>query len=72
VSFFFPLIFFISWRRLILLLNREKMEITHEKNDLDFSILVLGSGSWPLNQPSSPFNIPEEVFLFSIFRLFAI
>jgi hypothetical protein len=40
------------------------MEVIHEKQDLDFSILILGSGSWPLNQPSSPFNIPEEVLIY--------
>ena len=38
------------------------MQRTHSKDDLlDFSILVLSTASWPLQPPSSPFNIPAEV-----------
>ena len=38
------------------------MERTHEKDDLlDFSILVLSTASWPLQPPTSPFNIPPEL-----------
>ncbi|KAK9765979.1 ubiquitin ligase (cullin) of SCF [Basidiobolus ranarum] len=41
---------------------REKMLQTHEANDLtDFYILVLGTASWPLQAPSTPFNIPDEI-----------
>lgn len=42
------------------------MELSHDGGDLDFSILVLGSGSWPLNAPTTPFNIPQEVLLYSL------
>ena len=41
--------------------DREKMELTHGDDDIDFSILVLGSGSWPLHAPFSAFNLPEKV-----------
>lgn len=38
------------------------MEQTHDKAELlDFSILVLSTASWPLNAPTSPFNIPSEL-----------
>ncbi|KAJ3321345.1 hypothetical protein HDV06_004449 [Boothiomyces sp. JEL0866] len=40
---------------------REKMETSHGKQDIDFSILVLGSGSWPLYAPTSAFNIPQDL-----------
>ncbi|ORY05863.1 Cullin-domain-containing protein [Basidiobolus meristosporus CBS 931.73] len=41
---------------------REKMEQTHEPNDLtDFYILVLGTASWPLQAPTTSFNIPDEI-----------
>ncbi|ORY98895.1 Cullin [Syncephalastrum racemosum] len=29
--------------------------------NLDFSVLVLGAGQWPLSAPSTEFNIPEDV-----------
>ena len=34
---------------------------TRGSTDMDFSMLVLGSGSWPLTAPTTPFNIPETV-----------
>jgi cullin 1 len=38
------------------------MEQTHDKAELlDFSILVLSTASWPLQPPTSPFNIPAEL-----------
>ncbi|KAJ3045243.1 hypothetical protein HDV00_011115 [Rhizophlyctis rosea] len=41
---------------------RSQMERTHEKDDLlDFSILVLGTASWPLTAPKTEFNIPAEL-----------
>lgn len=27
----------------------------------DFNVLVLGAGSWPLNPPTTSFNIPDDV-----------
>eukprot|EP01137_Pigoraptor_chileana_P032706 Opistho-2@22517 len=29
--------------------------------NVDFNIMVLGTGSWPLNPPTTPFTIPEEL-----------
>lgn len=38
------------------------MEQNHDKDELlDFQILVLGTASWPLQAPTSGFNIPEDV-----------
>jgi cullin 1 len=28
---------------------------------IDFNILVLSAGSWPLSAPTTAFNIPEDV-----------
>lgn len=28
---------------------------------VDFNILVLGAGQWPLQPPSTTFNLPEDV-----------
>lgn len=39
------------------------MKLSHGDEELDFSILVLGSGSWPLNAPNTGFNIPSDVSL---------
>ncbi|KAJ1544419.1 hypothetical protein HK096_007569 [Nowakowskiella sp. JEL0078] len=40
---------------------KKSQEINHEKSDLlDFSILVLGTASWPLQPPTSGFNIPDD------------
>ncbi|CAO3589467.1 unnamed protein product [Absidia cylindrospora] len=35
----------------------------HESSgsNADFNVLVLGAGSWPLNPPSTSFNIPDDV-----------
>ncbi|KAJ1561545.1 hypothetical protein HK096_004291 [Nowakowskiella sp. JEL0078] len=42
---------------------KKSQEVNHEKSDLlDFSILVLGTASWPLQPPTSGFNIPDDVF----------
>jgi hypothetical protein len=30
-------------------------------DSLDFNILVLSAGSWPLTAPTTAFNIPEDV-----------
>lgn len=39
-----------------------QMEQNHEKSELlDFQILVLGTASWPLQAPSTGFNIPDDV-----------
>ncbi|KAL1915654.1 uncharacterized protein VTP21DRAFT_6413 [Calcarisporiella thermophila] len=42
---------------------REQMQHTHDPSEInvDFYIHVLGTSSWPLNPPSTPFNIPEDV-----------
>jgi cullin 1 len=41
---------------------RTQMEQNHEKDELlDFSILVLGTASWPLQPPTTAFNIPDDV-----------
>ncbi|KAJ3056350.1 hypothetical protein HK097_007329 [Rhizophlyctis rosea] len=38
------------------------MEKTHDKDELlDFSVLVLGTASWPLTAPKTEFNIPAEL-----------
>ena len=51
-------------------LNQEFLESQNDANkasagakkiDLDFSILVLGTSSWPLQLPSTTFNIPDEI-----------
>ncbi|KAJ3336687.1 hypothetical protein HDU91_001701, partial [Kappamyces sp. JEL0680] len=43
------------------LTGSDQMELTHGKQDMDFSILVLGSGSWPLSPPTTPFTIPADL-----------
>jgi len=42
---------------------REKMSQNHEASDnvVDFSILVLGTASWPLQAPTTSFNLPDDV-----------
>ncbi|KAI9009083.1 Cullin [Hyaloraphidium curvatum] len=41
---------------------RTQMEQNHDKDELlDFNILVLGTASWPLQAPSSGFNIPDDM-----------
>ncbi|OLL25318.1 Cullin-1 [Neolecta irregularis DAH-3] len=41
----------------------EKMQQTHDPSELpvDFNIMVLGSGFWPLTAPTTSFNTPTEV-----------
>ena len=41
------------------------MKLPHgeEKDELDFSALVLVSGSWPLTLPTTPFNIPGDLLM---------
>ena len=38
------------------------MKTSHGDEDVDFSILVLGSGSWPLSAPTTGFNVPKDLF----------
>jgi cullin 1 len=47
----------------ILLIDfREHLRNTNASEDsLDFNILVLGTGQWPLTVPTSGFNIPSEL-----------
>jgi cullin 1 len=45
-----------------LFLTRER-NTSQDSDSLDFSILVLCSGSWPLTAPNSSFNFPEDVIL---------
>lgn len=42
---------------------RDKMAQNHDAadNTVDFSILVLGTASWPLQAPSTSFNLPDDV-----------
>ncbi|KAG0050195.1 hypothetical protein BGZ83_005027 [Gryganskiella cystojenkinii] len=41
---------------------RDKMAQNHDASEnLDFSILVLGTASWPLTPPTTSFNLPDEV-----------
>ncbi|RUP51948.1 hypothetical protein BC936DRAFT_144264 [Jimgerdemannia flammicorona] len=42
---------------------KDRMQQTHDSSDLsvDFTILVLGAGSWPLTAPTTPFNIPDDI-----------
>ena len=41
--------------------DANKASASAKKIDLDFSILVLGTSSWPLQLPATPFNIPDEI-----------
>jgi cullin 1 len=45
------------------LLERFKNYVEDKSIDLgvDFSVLVLATGSWPLQPPSTNFSIPKEV-----------
>ncbi|KAF9952455.1 hypothetical protein BGZ70_000594 [Mortierella alpina] len=42
---------------------RDKMSQNHDASDntVDFSILVLGTASWPLQAPTTSFNLPDDV-----------
>ncbi|KAF9166185.1 hypothetical protein DFQ27_009054 [Actinomortierella ambigua] len=42
---------------------RERMAQNHDASDMgvDFSILVLGTASWPLQPPSTSFNLPDDL-----------
>src|SRR5690606_7316970 len=42
---------------------RDKMNTNYDssENSIDFYIRVLGTASWPLQPPSTPFNLPEDV-----------
>ncbi|KAI8908568.1 Cullin, partial [Gorgonomyces haynaldii] len=41
---------------------KDQMEKTHDKSELlDFEILVLQNASWPLQAPTSGFNIPDDL-----------
>ncbi|KIY70348.1 ubiquitin-protein ligase [Cylindrobasidium torrendii FP15055 ss-10] len=41
---------------------KERMEQNHsEDNDINFSIMVLGTNFWPLNPPTHDFTIPVEI-----------
>ncbi|KAF9405028.1 hypothetical protein BGZ94_003806 [Podila epigama] len=42
---------------------RDKMAQNHDSSDnnVDFSILVLGTASWPLQAPTTSFNLPDDV-----------
>ncbi|KAF7725837.1 hypothetical protein EC973_009261 [Apophysomyces ossiformis] len=42
---------------------KERMQQSYDTSgsNVDFGILVLGSGSWPLSPPSTSFNLPDDV-----------
>jgi cullin 1 len=40
---------------------KERMQQTHDDNDINFSIMVLGTNFWPLNPPAGEFNIPADI-----------
>ncbi|SAL96780.1 hypothetical protein [Absidia glauca] len=40
-------------------------------SNADFNVLVLGAGSWPLNPPTTNFNIPDDIVkMYDIFQKF--
>ncbi|CAG8586993.1 797_t:CDS:10 [Ambispora leptoticha] len=50
---------------------RDKMDKDNEMSHVDFSVLVLGTASWPLQPSTTNFNIPEEVEkTFQRFKMF--
>lgn len=40
---------------------KERMQQNHDDNDINFSIMVLGTNFWPLNAPSHEFIIPNDI-----------
>lgn len=41
---------------------KERMQQSHpDDNDLNFSIMVLGTNFWPLNAPNHDFSIPKDI-----------
>jgi cullin 1 len=40
---------------------KERMQQTHDDQDLNFSVMVLGTNFWPLNPPAGEFNIPQDI-----------
>ncbi|KAK9475947.1 Cullin [Lipomyces japonicus] len=50
---------------------REYLGTVHDSSEprIDFSVLVLGTGVWPLTAPSTTFNLPDE--LVKTYELFA-
>ncbi|ORX47764.1 Cullin-domain-containing protein [Hesseltinella vesiculosa] len=40
---------------------KEVLQHHEDTNHVDFSMLVLGAGSWPLSAPSTSFSIPDDV-----------
>lgn len=41
---------------------KEYLETKSLSNGVDFNILILTAGSWPLTAQASTFNVPQEVF----------
>lgn len=48
---------------------RKRINSSESPNEIDFSIQVLSSGSWPFNQ-SFNFSLPSEVIVFVFFLIF--
>jgi hypothetical protein len=40
---------------------KEYLEVKSLSNGLDFNILILTAGSWPLTAQAATFNVPQEV-----------
>ena len=40
---------------------KERMAQNHDDNDINFSIMVLGTNFWPLNPPTHDFIIPQAI-----------
>ncbi|KAK0199717.1 Cullin [Desarmillaria ectypa] len=41
---------------------RVSKDLTDQFNDVTFSVMVIGSNSWPLNRPLHGFTIPREIY----------
>jgi len=40
---------------------KERQETAPDPDDINFSVMVLGTNFWPLTPPSHQFNIPEDL-----------
>lgn len=40
---------------------KEKMQQSHDDMDINFQVMVLGTNFWPINPPTSEFNIPRDI-----------
>ncbi len=40
---------------------KERMDQNHDDNDINFSVMVLGTNVWPISAPDHEFIIPKEI-----------